>query len=110
MINKIIDFCDNFWDGLLNLKDWLLDGLLYILSKVLFFVFDAFCSVVETLITAIDFTQLTALSAFGDWNLLPPQILYILSQLHIGQCLTMLAAACLIRLILNLIPAALTRV
>jgi len=110
MINKIIDFCDGFWDGLLFVKDWILDGLFYILTEILFFIFDAFCSAVETIINAIDFAQVTALHSFGNWDILPAQIIYILSKLNIAQCLTMLAAASLIRLTLNLIPAAFTRV
>jgi len=90
--------------------NWVLDGILYLLSEIVYLSMDAFFSIIETIISAIDFAQVTALSSFGNWNLLPDQILYILYKLNIAQCLSMLAAACLIRLTLNLIPAAFTRV
>lgn len=110
MINKIIDFCSNFWEMLTDFFNWILDGILYLLSELLYLFLDVFFSIIEAIITAIDFAQVTALSSFGDWNVLPDQILYLLYQLNIAQCLTMLAAACLIRLTINLIPAAFTRV
>nr|WP_319393331.1 DUF2523 family protein [uncultured Desulfobacter sp.] len=110
MIHKIIDFCSNFWGMLTDFINWVLDGILYLLSEIVYLSMDAFFSIIETIISAIDFAQVTALSSFGNWNLLPDQILYILYKLNIAQCLSMLAAACLIRLTLNLIPAAFTRV
>lgn len=110
MIHKIIDFCSNFWQMLTDFFNWVLDGILYLLSEIVYLSMDAFFSIIETIISAIDFAQVTALSSFGNWNLLPDQILYILYKLNIAQCLSMLAAACLIRLTLNLIPAAFTRV
>ncbi len=110
MINKIIDFCSNFWEMLTNVFNWILDGILYLLSELVYLFLDVFFTIIEAIITAIDFAQVTALSSFGDWNVLPDQILYLLYKLNIAQCLTMLAAACLIRLTLNLIPAAFTRV
>lgn len=110
MINKIIDFCSNFWEMLTDVFNWILDGILYLLSELVYLFLDVFFSIIEAIITAIDFAQVTALSSFGDWNVLPDQILYILYKLNIAQCLSMLAAACMIRLTLNLIPAAFTRI
>ncbi|EIM62133.1 DUF2523 family protein [Desulfobacter postgatei] len=110
MINKIIDFCSKFWEMLIGFFNWVLDGILYLLSEIFYLFLDVFFSIIESIISAIDFAQVTALSSFGDWNILPDQILYILYKLNIAQCLSMLAAACLIRLTLNLIPAAFTRV
>lgn len=110
MINKIIDFCSNFWEMLIAFFNWVFDGILYLFSEICYLFLDVFFSAVESLITSIDFAQVAALDSFGDWNVLPDQILYILYKLNIAQCLSMLAVACLIRLTLNLIPAAFTRV
>lgn len=110
MINKIIDFCSTFWEILTNFSDWVFDGILYILSEILYLFLDLFFSSVETIITGIDLAQITALEAFGDWAALPDQISYILYKLNIAQCLSMLSVACLLRLTINLVPAAVTRV
>ena len=110
MFNKIIDFCSNFWEMLTDFFSWVLNGILYLLSEIFYLILDVIFSIIEAIISAIDFAQVTALSSFGDWDILPDQILYILYKLNIAQCLTMLSAACLIRLTLNLIPAAFTRV
>lgn len=110
MINKIIDFCSNFWNMLTDFSGWIFDGILYVLSEFFYLFLDVFFSSIETMITGIDLAQIIALESFGDWGILPDQILYIIYKLNISQCLTMLSAACLIRLTLNLIPAAFTRV
>ncbi len=110
MINKIIDFCSTFWDTLVSFFDWIYEGILYIQFEICYLFLDLFFSIIEVIISSIDFVQFTALDSFGKWNVLPDQILYILYKLNIAQCLTMLASACIIRLTLNLIPAAFTRV
>lgn len=108
MINKIIDFCINFFDMIIDVFKWVLDGILYILSEIFYTILDVCCSIIESIVSAVDLSSLT--NSFGNWNILPPQIIYILSQLNVPVLLGMLSAACLVRLTLNLIPAAFTRI
>lgn len=108
MINKIIDFCINFFDMIIDVFKWALDGILYILSEIGYLFLDFVFSVIESIVNALDLSSVTNL--FGNWNVLPDQLIYILSQLNVTVLLGMLGAACLIRLTLNLIPGAFTRI
>jgi len=108
MINKIIDFCSNFWSMLINFFDWVADGILYIQFKILYLFMDVFFSLIESIVTSIDLSFLS--NSYGNWDVLPSQTIYILSRLHITTCLLIISGACFIRLTLNLIPASLTRV
>lgn len=108
MINKIIEFCVNFFSMLIDLINWFFDGFVHIVSEIFYYFVDVFFSMIESIVNSVSFSSLT--SSFGNWNILPPQIIYILSQLDITIILGMLASACLIRLTLNLVPGAFTRV
>ena len=110
MLNRIGEFVSAFFGQLLDVLEWLLSGFVYIVSEIFYLIFDVILTVLEGIINAIDFAQLTALTAFSDWGLLPDQILYVLGRLNFAQALAILSSAYLIRLTLNLIPAAFTRV
>ena len=108
MINKIIDFCINFFEMILDVFKWVLDGILYLLSEIIYAVLDVVFNVIESIVSAVDLSSLT--SSFGNWDILPDQIIYILYKLNIPLLLGMLGSACLILLTLNLIPSAFTRI
>ncbi|WP_035240735.1 hypothetical protein [Desulfobacter vibrioformis] len=108
MINKIIDFCTNFFEMIIDVFKWVLESILYILSEIGFTLLDIVFTVIESIVTAVDLSSVT--QSFGNWNILPDQIVYILYKLDTPLLLGMLGAACLIRLTLNLIPAAFTRI
>lgn len=111
MLNKLIDFAMAFWDQAQEIITWSMwDFAVYILSNLFYFILDGCLTVVENIITSIDFTVLTENSAFADWASLPVQILYVLGKLNFPAALALLSAAYLIRLTLNLIPATFTRV
>ncbi|MEH0021001.1 MAG: DUF2523 family protein [Desulfobacter sp.] len=110
MIHKIIDFCVNFFEMIIDVFKWVLSGILYLLAELFYLLIDLFFTTIETIIDTIDYAQVTALQGFANWGLLPDQIVYILYKINFAQCLTMLAAALLIRLTLNIIPAAFTRI
>lgn len=88
---------------------WLLDSLLWLLGKVFFLPFDGLLTVISGIFNAIDFTTFLA-SYSMDWAGLPPQMIWMVNAVGIPQGLTILSAAIGIRLLLNLIPAAFTRV
>lgn len=99
----------SLFDFLLKISKYILDGFLYVIKASLYFVFDGLLTVMQTAITAIDFSSL-ALSTALNWSGLPEQTIYLLNQWGIPQCLTIIAAAITIRMLLNLIPAAFTRI
>lgn len=108
MINKIIDFCSSFWETLISFFNWIADGILYIQFKICYLFMDVFFSVIESIVTSIDLSFLS--NSYGNWDVLPSQTLYIFDRLNITECLFIIGGACLARLILNLLPALLTRI
>jgi len=87
----------------------LLDGVLWIIGKALFLIFDGILTVISTVFTAIDISSLLSSYAM-DWAGLPPQMIWFVNAVGLPQGISILTAAISIRMLLNLIPAAFTRV
>ena len=96
MINKIIDFCSNFFEMILDVFKWVLESILYILSEIVYAILDVVFNIIESIVASVDLSFLT--SFFGIWDMLPDQIAYILYKLNISELLFMFGAASLIRL------------
>lgn len=88
---------------------WALGGMFYILKGVLYLVIDGLLTAVKTIVTGIDFSSIAFQWAAGK-ALLPLQAIYFICAIGFPQFVTIIASAYVIRLILNLIPAAATRV
>ena len=110
MLNQIWEFLLQVWEKLYGIQLWLCKQILNLCCEVVYFLLKVCFTAVLTIINGIDFAGVQILDAFNSWDLLPDQVIYILDQLSFGMCLTMLASAYGIRLLLNLIPAAFTRV
>lgn len=88
---------------------YILDGILLIIQAALYLPFDALVTAVETIILSLDVSAL-AIGAMGGWGLIPSQLVYALNQIGIGQAFSIVITAMAIRFVLNLIPAAFTRI
>ncbi len=110
MLDKIWLFLESFIEKAINLVEWLFLSVINGIADLFYFIIDITLTVLTTLVEAVDFSQVSVLQAFNDWNLLPAQVIWILDYMNFAQCLTLLAGAYGIRLLLNLIPAAVTRV
>jgi len=108
-MSGIMDFINGFFSTIQTILGWVLDGLLYVLKTFLYFPFDGLLTAVEGIISAFDFSSFASSTAVS-WTGMPPQLLYIVNAIGIPQGLAILAAAYIIRITLNLIPAALTRI
>lgn len=108
-MNIFYDFINAFWSGLQAVLSWLLDGALYVLKAALYFPFDGLLTCISSFVSALDLSGILFTSA-TTWGALPPQLLYVLNQIALPQCLSLMLYAYIIRLTLNLIPAALTRI
>ena len=108
-MSGIMNFLNIFFATIQSLLGWVLDGALYVLKTAFYFPFDGLLTVVSGLISSVNVSDLVVSSA-SSWGLMPPQLLYIVNQIGIPQGLTILAYAYMIRLTLNLIPAAFTRI
>ena len=102
-------FINTFFSSLYYVMKWCLDGLLYVLKTFLYFPFDGLLTVIESFFSALNFSSVI-FSSSSVWAGLPPQLIWILNAVGFPQCMTLIAAAYLIRLTLNLIPSWATRV
>lgn len=109
MLDKLWDFIDNFFDIFKRLADWVLDGIIEIISSILYFIMDALLTVLEAIIGSIDFAS-SLTTNFAQWANLPDQLIWLLNRLNLNVILTMLAGAVLIRVTLNLIPGLFSRI
>ena len=110
------DFINDFWDSVRIFFVFLLDGILSLLNVIFtaltnFFytVFDGFLVVVYGIFSALDFSALVFNTA-ASWGSMPPQLIWFINEIALPQCFTMVTAAVGIRMLLNLIPAAFTRI
>ncbi|MBU0730205.1 MAG: DUF2523 domain-containing protein [Proteobacteria bacterium] len=105
----IINFINSFFSGLWNIVKQGTFILLDSISTIFYMLFDGFLFVVTNLISTLDLSAL-AFNTYAEWANLPPQSIYLINQLALPQCAAIIGAAMLIRMILNLIPAVITRV
>ena len=88
---------------------WILDGFIELLQFVVFTILDGLLSVVETALAAVDLSSVLFNYA-AAWSHLPTQLIWLINAVGLPQCFSILGAAYLIRLTLNLIPSVFTRV
>jgi hypothetical protein len=105
----IIDWLRTFWEWIQTALTWVLDGFIELLKFVVFTILDGLLSVVETALAAIDLSSMV-FSYAAAWSNLPTQLIWLINAVGLPQCLSILGAAYLVRLTLNLIPSVFTRV
>ncbi len=105
LFNFISSFFGILWDGIL----WAIEGLLELLGYMLFLIFDGILTVIYLFMEAIDFSEV-AFNYASTYSNLPPLALYVASAIDIPQYFTYVSIALGIRLTLNIIPAAVTRI
>lgn len=110
MLDYINGFIAVFWEKVVDVFLWLFDNLLDLISGIFYFIYDGFLTLIEGIINGLDFTETAVLNSFNSWDLLPPQVIWLLNYLDLHLILVVLASAFLIRITLNLIPSWATRV
>lgn len=120
LVDNIVDalfwFLDNiykfsiwFLEGIYVLLSFVIEGILTVIKVSFLWMFDGVLTLVYVFVRSLDLSGI-AVNYFADWGLLSPQALYVVNQSGIPQGLTLLAYAIGIRVLLNLIPAAFTRI
>lgn len=103
----------NFLDAIYN---WLADGLTWLLNlagrvitaikdilvDVACWVLDQFLTIAQSALGALDFSAFSTFA--GYWNLLPAETVNFLGLIGFGYAMSIVIAAILIRLVLQLIP------
>lgn len=104
----IVDKLTWIIDSLYIVLTWFLDALIYALKAVMYLFLDGILLSVKAFITTIDFSAVALQFAAGH-GLLPPAAAYFMCAIGFPQFVTMIAAAYVIRVTLNLIPSWATR-
>ena len=105
----IIDWLSTFWCWIETAITWILDGFILLLQFVFFTILDGLLTIIETFFAAVDLSSVV-FNYSASWSGLPDQLVWLISAVGLPQCFTILGAAYLIRLSLNLIPSWATRV
>lgn len=108
-MESIITFIQNFFTWIFNVGKWAIDGALTMLIVLVKILIEGMLTIVLALFQALDVGQLIANLA-SQWGLVDSRVIYMITQLGIPSGLSILGYAFLLRLMLNFIPAALTRV
>lgn len=108
-MNALVSFVNAFFTSLQVALKWVLDGGMWILKTVLFVILDGLFTVIVSFVSAIDLSTVIS-SGAASWAGLPPQMLYLVNQCGIPQGLSLITGAIVVRMIINLIPAAFTRI
>ncbi len=88
---------------------WVLDALIYILIAIPYLILQGILTSLLLIIQGIDFSAVVFEYVAGMSHI-PPLGIYIMVSIGLPQFLTILSSAYLIRITLNLIPSAVTRV
>jgi hypothetical protein len=109
MLDWLVEFFEGFWEIVEDAFIWLLNGILWIISQLLYLIFDGLLLIVEGFFTILDLSSVGFASA-ADWAGLPDQLIWIINQINLPQGFSIITAAIGLRVLINLIPAAFTRV
>jgi len=109
MWDEITYFFANILTVLKTFGLWMLDLSLGVFKSVLYWIFDKLCDLVEWFVGLIDFKN-ELFDTTLAWGNIPSELIYVLNEVGLDNGFVIIGAALIIRLTLNLIPAALTRV
>lgn len=107
-MTAVIDFITSFFQVLWGFIKLALSGFFTVISAFIYMILDGLLTVVTLFVSSLDLSAL-AFTQYAQWANLPPQAIYLVNQLALPQCASMIAGAMMVRLLLNLIPAAVTR-
>lgn len=90
-------------DSLGTLLEWLLDALVYIIKAVPYLMIDGVLTSIKLFISALDLSAI-ALQFVAGFGLIPPQAAYFMCAIGFPQFVSLIAAAYVVRFLLNLKP------
>lgn len=105
----LLNFVNSFTQILHDCCVWCIDGVVYAFKYTIWFVLEGIYTVIIGLISAVDVSALIT-QASVSWGLLPGALGYLLLLVGVPQGIAIIGSAYLIRMGLNLIPGAITRI
>lgn len=109
MLADLLSFLVELGKKLQSILYWFTDKIYDAAIAVWNWIIDACCYTVEILFSTIDFKN-HLFDVSGQFAGLPSSMIYIMNQIGIDNFLLIITTAIIIRVSLNLIPGALTRV
>ncbi len=103
------DFVNKFFGLLMDGFLWLAEAVGEVLSYLAFTIYDGLLTVIFLFADTVDLSAM-AFNMAAQYAGLPTQLIWLINQVNLPQSLTYIAGAIVIRMILNIIPAAVTRV
>jgi hypothetical protein len=97
----LVDFTNGFWSTVQSALDWSMDGVVYLIDGLLL--------IITSLVGAIN-TSSVATNMAANYGLLPPALVYVVNAICLPQGIAIIVTCIIIRMSLNLIPAAFTRI
>lgn len=105
----LLEYVNKFWETFVSILEWLGDGIIWATKASVFSMFDGLLTCISAYTSSLDFGSFLA-NLSGLWSLLPPNAVYVIGQCGFAQGLALISQAIIIRMALNLIPAAFTRI
>lgn len=109
VLTWIYNFFKSFFGYLFDAFTWVLESVFWIFSQFPYLIFDGFLLVIEGVFTVLDLSGL-ALDYALNWSSLPDQLVWILCEIDFSQGVSIIISGTIVRMIINIIPASLTRV
>lgn len=109
MLSDLMSFLGALGKKIQSIFYWFTDKLHDVLVGAWNFIVDACCYLVEMFIRAIDF-KVDIFNATWSFAHLPDQLIYLLNQCGVNNMIMCIVTAVIIRVTLNIIPGALTRI
>lgn len=103
------DFINKFFGLLMDGFLWLAEAVGEVIKFVAFTIYDGFLTVLYAFASAVDLSAV-AFNIAAGYAGLPPQLIWIINQVNFPQFCAYIGGAILIRMLINLLPAAVTRV
>lgn len=103
------DFINGFFSHLYSGLLWLLEGLIQAISYFLYTLYDGFLLIILSIFQSIDLSEL-AFDMAAQYAGLPPQLIWLINTVDLPQFFAYIVFGIVIRMLLNFVPAALTRI
>lgn len=107
--NAIVQFVVNFITILWNALAWLLDAVLWVFVQLFLTLVVGIFTVIYTFVSLLDLGTL-GVNAAAAWGMVDPNIAGGINAMGLPTGLTIIGGSIIVRMIINLIPAAFTRI
>jgi len=103
------DFINGFFGYLMDGFFWLVEAIGQVISYLAYTIYDGLLTVLYTFASAVDFSAVM-FNMSAQYAGLPDQLIWLINAVNIPQSVTYVVTGIMIRMILNLLPAAVTRI